>query len=82
MKSKKVENTTKKPAGRTPPGAQTSFGSKYAHEHIVKRAYEIYQRRIRQGALDDWLQAEREFLQQEGNPAMPHRGGYAGQEQE
>jgi hypothetical protein len=26
------------------------------------RAREIYEQRIRQGALDDWLQAEREIL--------------------
>jgi hypothetical protein len=82
MKSKKPKNTTKKPARRTPASAQTSFVSEDLHAHIVKRAYEIYQRRIRQGALDDWLQAEREILEQEWNPEMPHRGGYAGEEQE
>lgn len=47
------------------------------HQDIAKRAYEIYQRRIQKGALDDWLQAEREILQE-----RPHRGGYAGVEQE
>ena len=47
------------------------------HQQIAKRAYEIYERRIRQGALDDWLQAEREILE-----GKPHRGGYAGVEQE
>ena len=47
------------------------------HNQIVRRAYEIYERRIRQGALDDWLQAEREILQDK-----PHRGGYAGVEQD
>ncbi|HKW86480.1 MAG TPA: DUF2934 domain-containing protein [Nitrospiraceae bacterium] len=54
------------------------------HERIAKRAYEIYERRIRQGALDDWLQAEREILghKKTSNPDMPHRGGFAGQEQE
>ena len=28
------------------------------------RAFEIYKLRIRQGALDDWLQAEREILKE------------------
>ena len=46
-------------------------------QQIAKRAYEIYEGRIRQGALDDWLQAEREILEDK-----PHRGGYAGVEQE
>lgn len=32
------------------------------HQHIAKRAYEIYERRIRKGALDDWLESEREIL--------------------
>ena len=29
------------------------------------RAREIYEQRIRQGALDDWLQAEREILKEQ-----------------
>ena len=28
------------------------------------RAFEIYKLRIRQGSLDDWLQAEREILKE------------------
>ena len=28
------------------------------------RASEIYEQRIRQGALDDWLQAERDILKE------------------
>jgi hypothetical protein len=28
------------------------------------RAHGIYEQRIRQGALDDWLQAEREILKE------------------
>jgi hypothetical protein len=32
------------------------------HAQIEARAYEIYERRIRQGPMDDWLQAEREIL--------------------
>lgn len=34
------------------------------HERIDTRAREIYERRIRQGPLDDWLQAEQEILGQ------------------
>jgi hypothetical protein len=78
METKKTKQTTMKPARRPPPRPQPTLES--LHQHIVKRAYEIYERRIRQGALDDWLQAEREIFQE--NPEMPHRGGYAGQEQE
>jgi DUF2934 family protein len=76
--------TSPKPPRRTPSGPQTPFWSEDLHTQIVKRAYEIYERRIRQGALDDWLQAEREILQlKSGYPeALPHRGGYAGPEQE
>jgi DUF2934 family protein len=68
----------------TPSRPQTSVWSEDLHAQIAKRAYDIFQRRIRQGALDDWLQAEREILQlRSGYPeAPPHRGGYAGPEQE
>jgi len=54
------------------------------HERIAKRAYEIYQQRTCQGALDDWLKAKREILRHPhaGDPVMPHRGGYTGEEQE
>jgi len=54
------------------------------HEQIARRAYELYERRIRQGALDDWLQAEQEILgdKKAGNADRPHRGGYASEEQE
>jgi hypothetical protein len=56
------------------------------HERIATRAFEIYERRIRQGPLDDWLQAEQEILRQKKrrNTDMPHphRGGYAGGEQD
>jgi len=53
------------------------------HRQIATRAYEIYERRTRQGPLDDWLKAEQEILGQKrtGDPDMPHRGGYAALEQ-
>jgi hypothetical protein len=34
------------------------------HARITMRAREIYEQRIRQGPLDDWLQAEREILKE------------------
>lgn len=39
--------------------------SKDLHVRIEKRAYELYERRMRKGALDDWLEAEREILSPE-----------------
>lgn len=76
--------TSRRPARRTKQGSRTPSASEDLHERIAKRAYEIYERRIRQGALDDWLQAEREILghKKTSNPDMPRRGGYAGREQE
>jgi hypothetical protein len=54
------------------------------HERIATRAFENYERRIRQGPHDDWLQAEREILGQKKtrNVDMPHRGGYGSEEQD
>ena len=53
-------------------------------EQIAIRAYEYYERRIRQGPLDDWLQAEQEILGQRNrrHADRPHRGGYGNEEQE
>ena len=73
MKSSKPRTSTRK-TGAT---RQESKMPSDLHQQIAKRAYEIYERRIRQGALNDWLQAQREILQDK-----PHRGGYAGVEQE
>ena len=85
MKVKQSKKTSQKPTRRmTPPAPQRPAMSEGLYERIAARAYEIYARRIRQDALDDWLQAEREILEQQTtlNPDMSHRGGYAGQEQE
>lgn len=86
MKSK--QPTTSKtnrqsPAPRTKPGAHTPSVSATLHERIATRAYEHYERRIRQGPLDDWLQAEKEIIGQKNtkHAAMPHREGYASEEQ-
>jgi Protein of unknown function (DUF2934) len=74
MKSNMPRTGTKKTAGATHKNAEIPSG---LYQRIATRAYEIYERRIGQSALDDWLQAEREILQDK-----PHRGGYAGAEQE
>src|SRR5437764_13425912 len=84
MKPKKLKTTSQRIDRRIKQGSQTPSASEDLHERIAKRAYWIYERRIRQGALDDWLQAEQEILGQEKTriPDLPHRGGFAAQEQE
>jgi len=87
MKSKPPttrKTTGQKPARRTKAGSLTASVSANLHELIVTRAYENYERRIRQGPLDDWLQAEQEILRPRttGNADSPHRGGYASEEQD
>lgn len=59
--------TTSKTPGRKPARPTQSDSSAPSisddlHARITTRAQEIYEQRIRQGALDDWLQAERETL--------------------
>lgn len=80
----KSNTTSQQPASRTKPDPRTPSLSENLHERIATRAYENYERRIRLGPLDDWLQAEREILGQKKtrNADMPHRGGYAGEEQD
>jgi hypothetical protein len=87
MNSKKPtkSTTTKQRAARqTKPTSFTPSVSEDLHERVATRAYEIYERRIRQGALDDWLQAEQEILGQKEtrNADMSHRGGNANVEQD
>ena len=53
-----------KPARRTQPDSPASPVSEELHTRIATRACEIYEHRVRQGALDDWLQAEREILKE------------------
>jgi hypothetical protein len=55
---------SQKPARRTQPDSPASSLSEDLHARIATRAREIYHQRIRQGALDDWLQAEREILKE------------------
>jgi hypothetical protein len=54
----------RKPARRTQPDSPAPSVSEDLHAHISTRAHGIYEQRIRQGALDDWLQAEREILKE------------------
>ena len=80
----KLKTTRQSPTRRTQSGSNTPSVSTNLHERIATRAYEHYERRIRQGPLDDWLQAEEEILRQKKtrNVDLPHRGGYAGEEQD
>jgi hypothetical protein len=78
------KTTRQRPARRTDSGSPTPSVSATLHERIATRAYEHYERRIRRGPLDDWLQAEQEILgpQKTRHADMPHRGGYADEEQD
>ena len=63
---------SQKPARRTQPDSPVPSLSEDFHARISTRAREIYEQRIRQGALDDWLQAEREILK-EKRPKLKRR---------
>jgi len=87
MKSKPPttsKTTRQRPARRTTPGAHTPSVSATLHEQIATQAFEHYERRIRQGPLDDWLQAEQEVLGQQNtrHADKPPRGGSASEEQD
>ena len=62
----KKSNKSRKPAQPTP-RAEPSTSD--LNQQIAERAYEIYQEGTHQGALDHWLQAEREILQRENQAA-------------
>ena len=59
-----AKTPSQNPARRTQPDSPAPSLSEDLHTRIATRACEIYEQRIRQGALDDWLQAEREILQE------------------
>ena len=65
MKLKKSNRTSQRPARHTQSGPHTPSVPEDLHERITKRAHEIYERRIREAAFDDWLQAEQEILIEE-----------------
>lgn len=54
--------TRPKPVRRTAPLPSKPPDLAMLHDQIARRAHEIYERRIHQGPLDDWLQAEQEIL--------------------
>ena len=67
LKSKKPATSktpSQKPTRRTQPSSPPPSLSEGLHARISMRAFEIYKLRIRQGSLDDWLQAEREILKE------------------
>jgi hypothetical protein len=74
----KSKTTSEKPARRKKSVSPAPSVPENLHERIAARAFEHYERRIHQGPLDDWLQAEQEIL----GHTMPHRGGYASEEQD
>jgi hypothetical protein len=55
---------SQKPVRRAQPDSPAPSLSEDLHAKIATRAREIYEQRVRQGALDDWLQAEREILKE------------------
>lgn len=80
----KPKTTRQRPTRRTTPEAPSPSVSETLHEQIATRAFENYERRIRQGPLDDWLQAEQEILGQQNTRTanVPDRGGSSGEEQD
>jgi hypothetical protein len=58
------KTASQKPARRTQLDSLAPSLSEDLHTRIAMRARAIYEQRIRQGALDDWLQAEREILKE------------------
>jgi hypothetical protein len=64
MKPKKSKPTSRKPARRTQRVPPTPAVREELHRRIATRAYEIYEQRVRQGPVDDWLQAEREIVKE------------------
>ena len=65
MKAKSTsrrQTSRQKPTPRAAPSLPKPLDVATLHEQITKRAHEIYEQRIHQGPLDDWLQAEQEIL--------------------
>ena len=59
-----LKTPSQKPARRPQPDSPAPSLSEDLHARISTRAREIYEQRTCQGALDDWLQAEREILKE------------------
>jgi hypothetical protein len=64
MKPKKSKTTSRKPTRHTQLAPPTPAVWEELHRRIAARAYEIYEQRVRQGPVDDWLQAEREIVKE------------------
>jgi hypothetical protein len=64
MKPKKSKPTSRKPARHTQLAPPTPAVREELHRRITTRAYEIYEQRVRQGPVGDWLQAEREIVKE------------------
>ena len=60
-KPTRSKTPNQRPPRRTQPDSPVPFVSEDLHARIATRALDIYEQRIRQGALDDWLQAERDI---------------------
>jgi hypothetical protein len=63
-KSTTSKSPGQKPSRRTQHESPAPSVSEGLHARITMRAREIYEERIRQGPLDDWLQAEWEILKE------------------
>jgi hypothetical protein len=61
MKPKKSKPTSRKPARHTQLVPPIPAVWEELHRRIATRAYEIYEQRVRQSPVDDWLQAEQEI---------------------
>jgi hypothetical protein len=64
MEPLKPKTPSRKPSRHTQPDSPSPSLSEDLHTRISARALGIYEQRIRQGALDDWLEAEREILKE------------------
>ena len=58
------------------PFSEQARSPEVTQEKIAQRAYSLYEARGRQEGhdLDDWLQAERELLEEESGLSIPKRG--------
>jgi hypothetical protein len=63
-KSTTSKTPSRKPVRRTQPDSPALSVLDDLHTRIATRASETYEQRMRKGALDDWLQAEREILKE------------------
>ena len=61
-KPTRSKTPSRKPPRRTQADSPAPSIPEGLHARIATRALEIYEQRSHQGALDDWLQAERDIL--------------------